>query len=214
MPVKHAPRISTAAVRVAIVMGAVCALGARASVAATTPLEELRETNAALRALSSRSFPAWSPEAEARRLAIRRTLDQLINFDELARRALSGAAAAAVSTGGRAEFVRLLRALTERRYTEALGGSGRYRIVLDSERIDGNEARVGGVRVPREAATRPVPIQYLLALCDGRWQVVDVVVDGASLVSLYQKQFTQVIKRESFDGLLARMREQLRRQAD
>ncbi|HVR62579.1 MAG TPA: ABC transporter substrate-binding protein [Polyangia bacterium] len=198
-----------------VALSAVCWPGPRQSLAASSarPLETLRDSTATLRALTSRSFPAWSPEAEARQLAIHRTLDRLINFDELSRRALPGDCAQ-VPAGSRAEFVRLLRALVEERYADTMTGSQGYHLVLDAEQITGSEARVDGLRVPPAAAARSVPVEYVLAFGGGRWQVVDVVIDGASLVSLYRQQFAQLIKRESFDGLLARLRERLARSDD
>ena len=47
-----------------------------------------------------------------------------------------------------------------------------------------------------------------LALVDGKWLVRDVRIDGVSIIENYQKSFSRMIKQESFDALLKKMRVQ------
>jgi phospholipid transport system substrate-binding protein len=173
-------------------------------------MQELRRVDALVQSFASRRVPAWSPEAEARRMAVQRELDQLLDFDEICERAL-GSSWGDVPADKRREFVRALRTLAGRTYIDALTSGRDYRVVLESETIQGAEARVVGTRTPRSATTAPIAVQYCLILRHGRWRVADVVVDGSSLVASYRREFSRVIKRESFDGLLASLKERLRR---
>ncbi len=51
-----------------------------------------------------------------------------------------------------------------------------------------------------------IPVDYFLRLTDRKWLVEDVAIDGVSIVQNYQKSFSRVIRQESYDGLLRKMR--------
>jgi phospholipid transport system substrate-binding protein len=48
----------------------------------------------------------------------------------------------------------------------------------------------------------PVPVNYRLRL-DGTWKVVDVVIDGVSLIANYRSQFATEVRRGGIDGLIS-----------
>lgn len=52
----------------------------------------------------------------------------------------------------------------------------------------------------------------LRSLDDGRLQAIDVVVEGVSMVVTQRAEFASVIERRGFEGLLDRMRDQVKRQ--
>ncbi len=54
-----------------------------------------------------------------------------------------------------------------------------------------------------------IPVDYILTKKE-RWFMVDVVIDGVSIVRNYQVRFGQVIASQSFDYLLEQMRMQSR----
>ena len=49
-------------------------------------------------------------------------------------------------------------------------------------------------------------IEYLLLRKDGTWWVYDVVAEGASMVTNYRTQFAQIMRQESFDDLMQRLK--------
>jgi ABC-type transporter MlaC component len=57
---------------------------------------------------------------------------------------------------------------------------------------------------------RQMAIEYRLLWRTDRWVVYDLVTDGESLLESYRDMFDRIIARESFDGLLHR----IKRQAD
>ena len=51
-----------------------------------------------------------------------------------------------------------------------------------------------------------LPVRYRLVYRHDRWGVVDVVLDGVSLAENYRTQFDAVIRRSSYQSLVARMK--------
>ena len=49
-------------------------------------------------------------------------------------------------------------------------------------------------------------IEYLLLRKNGVWRVYDVVAEGAGMVTNYRSHFTHIIRQESYDDLLKRLK--------
>lgn len=58
-----------------------------------------------------------------------------------------------------------------------------------------------------QPGSQPIPIHYRMHQTDGQWKVVDVTVDGVSLVSTYRGSFASEVQRHGLDGLIARLTE-------
>jgi ABC-type transporter MlaC component len=54
-----------------------------------------------------------------------------------------------------------------------------------------------------------ITIEYKLRQAGERWTLTDVLLDSVSLVTNVRTQMQQVIAKESYQGLLKRMREKL-----
>jgi len=54
-----------------------------------------------------------------------------------------------------------------------------------------------------------IPIHYKLHKTQDRWRVYDVVIEGVSLVRNYRTQFSSIIKKEKYAGLVQRIDEKL-----
>ena len=52
---------------------------------------------------------------------------------------------------------------------------------------------------------RSIPIQYRMHSVDGAWKVVDVSIDGVSLVSTYRGSFASEIRSSGLDNLITRL---------
>ena len=172
------------------------------------PLTKLRRTDAEIHAAVNRRLPDWSPEAPARQMQIDRLLRSLLDYDQIARRAL-GPSYTTLSPERRRTFVATFSAVTGQTFLARMEAEKRHN-VYDSESIDGSKAHVVGRACPRsEHALADIPIEYVLERHNGDWLVTDVVVGGVSLVASYQEQLRPVVAREGMDGLLLRMRNQL-----
>ena len=61
--------------------------------------------------------------------------------------------------------------------------------------------------VDQSGGNTPIPIHYRLHLTDGVWKVVDVAVDGVSLVSTYRGSFASEIQKGGLDALISKLTE-------
>ncbi|MCX8044247.1 MAG: ABC transporter substrate-binding protein [Desulfobacterota bacterium] len=52
------------------------------------------------------------------------------------------------------------------------------------------------------------PLQYKMLLKNGNWMVYDVTIEGVGLVANYRSQFRDILAKESFESLIARLKSQ------
>ena len=64
-----------------------------------------------------------------------------------------------------------------------------------------------------DARKAAVAVDYVLVQRDGKWRVVDVIIEGSSLVNNYRSQFTKVIKKKGFAELVVKMKSKLEKGA-
>jgi phospholipid transport system substrate-binding protein len=114
------------------------------------------------------------------------------------------------------EFVRIfsdlvLQSLVERIAYRATTSSAGYGSVPNAirytrETIDpaGYASVQTAMAYAHEQATED--IEYLLLRRDGTWKIYDVVAEGAGMVTNYRAQFAQIIRQESYDDLLKRLK--------
>ena len=105
-------------------------------------------------------------------------------------------------------FVQLLQDLLRKvAYPKSAEFFGEFDIAFVGERVIGAEAVVETtVSHPKEGQ---VTIEYKLHQTKDRWTLMDVLLDSVSLVTNVRTQMQQVIAKESYQGLLKRMREKL-----
>jgi phospholipid transport system substrate-binding protein len=181
----------------------------------SSPLAELRKSNATLKKLLAKQPPTWSPETDARNSEVRKVVDQFLDFDELARRSLARHWEG-LNPRQRTEFVSTLRDLVDRNYLKQIHGKPDYDLKFDSEKKDGNE---GEVRATLTATTNKgkkvtVDLVYKTIYKNGHWVVYDVITDDQSLLENYRAEFNKIIEKDGFDALLKRMRRKLNEKTD
>jgi phospholipid transport system substrate-binding protein len=187
---------------------------ARAQVAPRKPLPsptiELRKSTEALRKTLARRHPGWSPEAEAQAASVQLVIDGLLDFEEIARRTLPNRWDA-LTVLQRRDFLDTLQKLIERRPLDrSLSIDLDSTVAYRSESVVDDEAVVSSM-VTSFKTGRPArrTVEYKLVFRGGRWRLYDVIVEGVSLVDDYRDQFARIIKEDSFDGLIKRMRKKL-----
>jgi phospholipid transport system substrate-binding protein len=144
-----------------------------------------------------------------RRAQIRTIAEELFDFEEVSRRAMS-VHWAARTPAERAEFIPLFTDLLERAYIGRIESYAGEKIVYTVEKIDGDFAVVRSRIVPRrryDARSRETGLEYRLLKKDDRWKVYDVLIDGVSFVSTYRSQFDRIIKSSSYAALVDRLRD-------
>lgn len=138
-----------------------------------------------------------------RRRLERVILQQLFDFDEMARRSLG---ADALRYRDRlSEFTPLFIDFLEHAYMGTLEENGDAKIQYVKE-IGGNENSQILTKT-RLKDGREYRVDYKLLLSPQGWRAYDVTVEGVSLVDNYRAQFARVLQRHPFDQLLQDLRE-------
>lgn len=136
----------------------------------------------------------------------RRLLEQVIgerfDYAEMSKRALA-ANWASLTNDQRAEFIELFKAFLSDRYAGKIEGYTGERTEYLSERLEGSYAEV---RTRLVSSKTEIPMDYRLMNKAGRWYAYDIIADGVSLVKNYRSQFDKIIRSDSYDELVKRLR--------
>ena len=175
----------------------------------SSPMAELKKSNAQLDKVMQKNKPNWSPEAELERSEVKKLVGSFLDYGELAKRALNKNWDK-ITPKQREEFVETLRQLVERSYLRQMHGSPNYNIKYEKEEKTGSEANVTATlnTVARGKKTK-VALEYRMLWKDGHWLVYDVVTDEQSMLENYRAEFNKIINRDGFDALLKKMRKKL-----
>jgi phospholipid transport system substrate-binding protein len=156
--------------------------------------------------------PAQRQERD-RRLA--QVVAQSFDFKEMARRSL-GHEWHKLTPTQQDDFVKLfspllLQSLVKRiayRATTSAEGYGSVpnavQYIRETIDPDGDASVQTAMTYAHEQTTED--IEYLLLRRNGTWKVYDVVAGGASMVTNYRTQFAQIIRQESYDDLIKRLK--------
>ena len=134
---------------------------------------------------------------------LRKVADQMFDWSAMAREAL-GDHWAKRSTEERNEFARLFVNLFEDGYLSKIRLAEADKFEYLGDTVQGDDAVVRTRVVTRNGTA--IPVSYRARRDAGRWRVYDLDVEGISLVRNYRSQFDSVIRRTSFEQLLARMK--------
>jgi phospholipid transport system substrate-binding protein len=178
--------------------------------AESSPLAELRRSNATLKKTLAKQSPSWSPERDAQSSEVRKVVGQFLDFEELAHRALARHWEP-LTPKQRTEFVATLRELVERNYLKQLHGQPDYDLKFEKETKEGGEAMVNAVLSTTSSKGKKVSVNldYKLVYKSGKWVVYDVITDDQSLLENYRAEFNKIINKDGFDALLKRMKKKL-----
>jgi len=99
-------------------------------------------------------------------------------------------------------FVALFTDLLEATYIGRIEEYSDERVDYIKERIKGKRAIIDTMIVTKSVE---IPINYKLTLTDDQWLVYDVVIEEVSLVRSFRSSYSEIVKKEGFEGLLAKM---------
>lgn len=111
------------------------------------------------------------------------------------------------NTGQREKFVGEFRTLLVRTYAKALLEYSNQEITYFP--IENNpDSNIVVVKTEiNQPGTKPIPINYSMHASGGEWKVIDVVVDGISLVATYRGSFASEIRENGLDVLITKLAE-------
>lgn len=174
----------------------------------STPMAVVKSgTDRAMEILKSRQANN-SPSLRTRKDEIFRIVDDYFSFKEMARRAL-GRAWKEQTPEKQQEFVQLFKQLLFNTYIGRVDSFtySNQKVAYDDERVEGDHAYVKTRVIGYKDAD--VEVDYRLQKEGGEWKVYDVVVEGISFINNYRQQFDSILANESFEQVLARLREKV-----
>jgi len=142
-------------------------------------------------------------ELDALHGAIAVELDGAVDYAEMARLTLPERWGS-LQPAQRGEFTALLKKMVQNTYVRRFkpGSPAELRFVATRVLASGRAEVHTTVTVRKTTAD----VHYQLVALRARWAVSDLTVDGASQVQSYRKNFTRILDKEGWDGLIARMR--------
>ncbi len=143
-------------------------------------------------------------KTDERRAAISKLADQIFDFTETAKRALRQHWAER-TPAEREEFVRLFTGLVRRTYISRVDQYN-SEMTFHGDTVDGDQAIVRTTLILSKGGE--MSLNYRMRQMQDRWRVYDLDVAGVSLVANYRTQFSRIIRTESFEALLARLKSQ------
>jgi phospholipid transport system substrate-binding protein len=187
-------------------MRAALVLLAALEVAAAPPLDGAAE---AVRAtLSQAQQIVVGPAERNEKLASLRLLArELLDARTMARRAM-GRELATRSEEEQEEFLDLFEELIVRAYLQKLLFFREPEFAYGDAELQG-EVTIVPTRIL--SAKDEYFVNYEMSRRDGRWLATDVVIEGISITRNYRSQFQTILRRQSFEELLARMQRTTRR---
>ena len=144
-------------------------------------------------------------DQQARRAALRKTIDERFNYRQMVMRSLAKNWDAR-SDQERREFIALFKSLLENSYANKLEAYRDEKINYLDEIIKGKYALIK-TEVVRRSST--IGVDYKLIEENGRWQVYDFVIEGVSMIRNYRSQFTKIIRKDSYEVLVQKLTDKI-----
>lgn len=171
--------------------------------ATVSPKEQIKTT--VDKVISILKDPKYKGESRAqqRRAALRTEIGKVFDFEEMSKRTL-GIYWKERTPQERKEFVELFKDLLERSYSGKIESYTDEEVLYTDERIEDRYAEVRTKIITKEK--KEIPIDYRLYFTGKEWKVYDVVIEGVSLISNYRSQFNKIIRTQSYQELVKRMK--------
>jgi phospholipid transport system substrate-binding protein len=188
-----------------IVMGLI-ALSSHAAFAAPSPSSPKAEMQ---KTIDDIIVIAEAHQGDAQKTVRREKLRTLINpkfnFAEMSKRSL-GPNWNEITPEEQKEFTTVFSELLARTYLSKIETVKPGMVKVESEQV---EAPRAVVKTTVTSKGDTFPIDYKMSLSNNAWQVYDVVIENIGLVANYRNEFSGVIRKEKFDGLMTKLRKKI-----
>lgn len=168
---------------------------------ASTPILEIKNTiSQAVDVV--RTYPGEENQTK-RREELRKVINPRFDFNEMAKRSL-GAHWKDCNEEERMEYISLFADLLAKTYLSKIEFIKEDTVTVEGEQIKFPKAMVKTI-VHYDGDE--FPLDYRLLNREGNWKVYDVIIENIGLVVNYRNEFSGIIRKEKFAGLLQRLRE-------
>ena len=169
----------------------------------SSPKAEIEETiNDIIKTVASTPDASVSP---VRRQKLRELINPKFNFAEMSKRSL-GSNWNDISPQEQADFTTVFSELLARTYLSKIETVKPGMVSVESEQVEAPRAVVKTTVISKGDT---FPIDYKLMLHGTSWQVYDVVIENIGLVANYRNEFSGIIRKEKFAGLMERLRKKV-----
>ena len=172
------------------------------ALAMPSPREQVQQTvDQVLEVLRNQSITG-----QPRRETLRRLIRARFDFTAMSQRTL-GKYWKAASAQEQARFIELFSDLLEASYIGRIEAYSDETVNYRGERIEGDLAEVD---TSVHSGNVDIPINYRLVRKNGGWFVYDVIIEEVSLVKNYRNSYGEIVRKEGYAGLFARMETKIR----
>lgn len=169
------------------------------------PLELMQSKEGQVKTLLAKPTVKGTPEHDRKESDLRAVINELFDFEELGKRALE-LHWDDLSDAQRVDFVSTLKALIEKNYLLRITKATTYTIQWFGA-VPGEDYTT--VRFKIASGKYKAAIQFRVIEKGGKWVIFDMLIDDVSLMENYRSQFNRIIRNESFDALMGKMRKKL-----
>jgi len=154
-----------------------------------------------------RLLEAESNDANKKKIAA--IFDEMLDYEGLAEASMGGEWKS-LTDAQKKEFSGLLKQLVQQAYEKNLRKTLVFNIEYLGEEKAGNTYLVKTkAKHKTDSRAEPITIDFKLVEKNKKYRIVDIVTEEVSLVDSYRSQFTKIIKKDGFDGLVKKMKEKI-----
>lgn len=105
------------------------------------------------------------------------------------------------------EFVKEFKKHISATYSKNIDDFNNEKVVIDGEREEARGDRTVMTQILRAGGEEPFIVHYRLRQKDEKWMIIDVIVEGVSMISNFRSQFQEILSKGGPDHLLELLRE-------
>lgn len=185
-------------------------LPATAFAAPPGPMDFMKAQMESVFEILDREVEPGSEEAAKRVTDLRAIIDNLIDYEDLARRSL-GEHWEPRTEEERAAYVERFQKLIHLSYVDRIDDGGKRR--RDDYTLEWEEETVGekrsSVLVFLLYEDTETELNWTLVPVEDSYRLFDLAIDGASIEGTYRKNYGEIIEKEGFDQLIIKMDERI-----
>jgi len=195
------------------VVGAIGSLlllsGAFATVKAGEPAEQMQQTLDALVRIFEDTALSSPDRAQERREKIQQVLSKRFAYEAMAKRSL-GRHWDELTSAQQQAFIPLFSSLLEQMHTQRIEkyGGKKKSVVFKNESLKKDNMATVTIEIadPNDPTINE-DVEYRLQKHGDTWLVHDLLIDGGSMITNFRTQFDRVIRQESYDELVRRLKQ-------
>jgi len=127
------------------------------------------------------------------------------DFREMSKRVI-GQQWRSLSSDEQGEFESLFTQLLQYAYVGKIDDYTGQQVQFTQQRIKGERAEVQTLLVDKD---KSIPVAYIMLLKGDQWMAYDVVVEGVSLIRNYMEQFSEILRKDGYPGLVAQIKQKI-----